>query len=162
MAGDEALRIAVPSKGRLHDRSLDLLRRAGLRFRFSGRRLFADCSDTGTRIIFSNAADIPVLVAEGVVDLGMTGSDQVAEKSAKVTELRALGFGHCRLSIAVHKDSSYRRAADLAGKVVGCKGSPPPARLSSSIASSSAERLPPSMATAGAIKRPEAPIFSPQ
>jgi ATP phosphoribosyltransferase len=118
---EETLRIAVPSKGRLRDPSLALLERAGLRFRVSGRRLFSVCSETGCRIIFTNAADIPVLVAEGVVDLGITGSDQVLEKDASVIEHRRLGFGRCRLSVAVHKDAPIHRAADLAGRVVGAK-----------------------------------------
>lgn len=121
MLSDERLRIAIPSKGRLRDASIDLLQRAGLRFRVSGRRLFAVCSDSGTRIIFSNVADIPVLVAEGVVDLGITGSDQVAEKGARVERLAALGFGRCRLSVAVHKDAPFRSVRDLGGKVVGAK-----------------------------------------
>jgi ATP phosphoribosyltransferase len=121
MIPDERLRIAVPSKGRLRDAALETLERAGLRFRVSGRRLFAVCSDTGTRIIFTNAADIPVLVAEGVVDLGITGSDQVLEKGVQVVEHRRLGFGRCRLSVAVHKDAPYRNARDLAGRVVGAK-----------------------------------------
>jgi ATP phosphoribosyltransferase len=121
MTTEEALRIAIPSKGRLQESSLDLLRRAGLRFRVSGRRLFADCADTGTRIIFSNVADIPVLVAEGVVDLGVTGSDQVEEKGADVVVHRGLDFGRCRLSVAVHKDAPYHGPQDLAGKVVGAK-----------------------------------------
>lgn len=121
MLSEEALRIAVPSKGRLRESALSLLQRAGLRFRVSGRRLFAVCSDTGTRIIFSNTSDIPVLVAEGVVDLGITGSDQVLEKAVRVVEHRRLGFGRCRLSVAVHKDAPYRTPRDLAGKVVGAK-----------------------------------------
>jgi len=120
LSGD-GLRIAVPSKGRLQEPALELLKRAGLRFRVSGRRLFAVCSDTGTRIIFSNAQDIPVLVSEGVVDLGITGSDQVEEKHARVSTLRRLGFGRCRLSVAVHQDAPYRRPADLSGRVVGSK-----------------------------------------
>jgi ATP phosphoribosyltransferase len=117
----DALRIAIPSKGRLHEAAVDLLRSAGLRFRVSGRRLFAVCSDTGTRIIFSNVADIPVLVAEGVVDLGITGSDQVAEKGVAVETHHRLGFGRCRLSVAVHQDAPYDTPAALAGKVVGSK-----------------------------------------
>jgi len=121
MIPDERLRIAIPSKGRLRDAALSTLERAGLRFKISGRRLFSVCSDTGTRIIFTNTADIPVLVAEGVVDLGITGSDQVLEKGVEVVEHRRLGFGQCRLSIAVHKDAPYRSGADLAGKVVGAK-----------------------------------------
>lgn len=121
MIPDQKLRIAVPSKGRLRDPALALLERAGLRFRVSGRRLFSVCSETGSRIIFTNAADIPVLVAEGVVDLGITGSDQVLEKGVEVVEHRRLGFGRCRLAVAVHKDAPHRRAADLAGRVVGAK-----------------------------------------
>lgn len=115
------LRIAVPSKGRLMDASVDLLQRSGLRFRVSGRRLFSECSDSNNRIIFSNAADIPVLVAEGVVDLGVTGSDQVAEKQADVITHHELGFGRCRLSVAVHHEAVYNSPADLNGKVIGSK-----------------------------------------
>lgn len=115
------LRIAVPSKGRLHEASLDLLRGAGLRFRVSGRRLFAVCSDTDTRIIFCNAGDVPVLVGEGVVDLGITGSDQVAEKGASVEVHAKLGFGRCRMSVAVHKDAPFEAPTALAGKLVGTK-----------------------------------------
>jgi ATP phosphoribosyltransferase len=121
MIPDERLRIAVPSKGRLREAALSTLERAGLRFRISGRRLFSVCSDTGTRIIFTNTADIPVLVAEGVVDLGITGSDQVLEKAVQVIEHRRLGFGKCRLSVAVHKDASRQTVQDLAGRVVGAK-----------------------------------------
>ncbi len=121
MINDESLRIAVPSKGRLHESAVSLLRRAGLRFRVSGRRLFAVCSDSGVRIIFCNAGDVPVLVAEGVVDLGITGSDQIREKRVAVEEHLKLGFGRCRLSVAVHKDSEMRTAEDLRGKVIGAK-----------------------------------------
>lgn len=121
MLSERALRIAVPSKGRLQEASLELLKRAGLRFRVSGRRLFSVCTDTDIRIIFSNAQDIPVLVAEGVVDLGITGSDQVREKEVDVSVHRHLGFGKCRLSVAVHRDAPYQSASELGGKVVGAK-----------------------------------------
>jgi ATP phosphoribosyltransferase len=121
MLPEERLRIAIPSKGRLRDSALSMLERAGLHFRVSGRRLFSVCSDTGIRIIFTNTADIPVLVAEGVVAVGVTGSDQVLAKEVSVIEHRRLGFGRCRLSVAVHKDAPYRSARDLAGRVVGAK-----------------------------------------
>lgn len=119
MLGRERLRIAVPSKGRLRDASIELLQRSGLRFRASGRRLFAICNDTETRIIFSNTGDIPTLVEQGLVDLGITGSDQVLEKGVDVVEHQRLGFGRCRLSVAAHKDTDLRSPADLSGKVVG-------------------------------------------
>lgn len=121
MLSADGLRIAIPSKGRLQEAAVSLLRSAGLRFRVSGRRLFAVCTDTDTRIIFSNVGDIPVLVAEGVVDLGITGSDQVAEKGVDVVTHEKLGFGRCRLSLAVHQDAPYDTPAALAGKVVGSK-----------------------------------------
>lgn len=119
MLGSDQLRIAVPSKGRLRDSAIEILQGAGLRFRLSGRRLFSVCTETDTRIIFSNVQDIPVLVAEGVVDLGITGSDQVLEKRVSVVEHQKLGFGKCRVSVAAHKDSSICKPADLSGKVVG-------------------------------------------
>lgn len=121
MLGEDELRIAIPSKGRLREEAISLLQDAGLRFRVAGRRLAARCQDSGTRIIFTNTADVPGLVAEGAVDLGVTGSDQVAEKGVDVVEHRRLGFGRCRLSVAVHKDSPFERASDLAGRVVGAK-----------------------------------------
>ena len=121
MSVEPGLLIAAPSKGRLRESALSVLERAGLRFRISGRRLFSDCAESGVRIIFCNVADIPVLVAEGVVDLGITGSDQVEEKGRPVEVHRQLGFGRCHLSVAVHKDASYRAAGDLAGRVVGAK-----------------------------------------
>jgi len=121
MLGRDELRIAIPSKGRLREDAESILQEAGLRFRVSGRRLAAACQDTGARIIFTNTADVPGLVAEGVVDLGITGSDQVAEKGVDVVEHRRLGFGRCRLSVAVHKDAPFRKTEDLAGRVVGAK-----------------------------------------
>jgi ATP phosphoribosyltransferase len=119
MLSGEQLRIAVPSKGRLRDNAIEVLRGAGLNFRLSGRRLFSVCTETETRIIFSNVQDIPVLVAEGVVDLGITGSDQVLEKRVEVIEHQKLGFGRCRVSVAAHKDNEIHSAGDLSGKVVG-------------------------------------------
>jgi ATP phosphoribosyltransferase len=118
---EPGLVIAAPSKGRLREGALAVLERAGLQFRVSGRRLFSDCPESGARILFCNVADIPVLVAEGVVDLGITGSDQVEEKGCAVEIHRRLGFGRCRLSVAVHKDAPYRVAGDLSGRVVGAK-----------------------------------------
>jgi len=116
-----SLRIAIPSKGRLRDRSVELLTRAGLRVRSEGRRLYSVCSETGVGVIFASSQDIPSLVAEGSVELGVTGSDLVREKGVSVDEHRRLDFGKCRLSVAVHVDSPYRVPKDLCGKRVGSK-----------------------------------------
>ena len=82
MAADPGLLIAAPSKGRLRERSLSLLERAGLRFRVAGRRLFSDCSATGARILFCNVADIPVLVAQGAAVTDLDGPLLLAEDRA--------------------------------------------------------------------------------
>jgi len=114
-------KIAVPSKGRLMEQSIELLHKSGMKFNASGRQLFAVCQKTGILIIFSNAVDIPVLVEQGVVDAGITGSDLVIEKKADVKEYLKLGFGKCRLSIATHRDFQYKSINDLKGKIIGTK-----------------------------------------
>ena len=121
MSAAAPLRIAIPSKGRLRDRSVELLVRAGVRVRSEGRRLHSVCSETGIAVIFAHTQDIPALVAEGAVELGITGSDLVLEKGVAVEQHRQLGFGQCRLSVAVHVDAPYVRPSDLGGKRVGTK-----------------------------------------
>ncbi len=116
-----ALRLAVPSKGRLSDTSVELLQRAGLQFRRRERRLYASCRDTQVGIVFANATDVPVLVEEGVVDLGITGSDLVAESGFHLATHLRLGFGRCRLVVAVRLDSDVELPADLAGRAIGTK-----------------------------------------
>lgn len=96
----EKLTIGVPSKGRLSEPVLDLLKRAGLKFRRGTRSLYAHCKKNPITLVFVRAEDIPLLVAEGALDLGITGSDLVIEKNAKVHELMDVGIGECKLSIA--------------------------------------------------------------
>lgn len=121
MMDNDELRIAVPSKGRLKEQSIDILLKAGLKFRESGRQLFARCRETGIMVIFSHAQDIPALVEAGIVDLGITGSDLVIEKNASVKEHMQLGFGKCRLSFASHVDSGCINPGDFSGKILGTK-----------------------------------------
>jgi len=64
------------------------------------------------------AADIPEYVQDGVVDCGITGLDLVRERDARVAELLPLGFGSCRLEVAVPEESDVRTPADLAGTTV--------------------------------------------
>ncbi len=96
----ENLTIGVPSKGRLSEPVLDLLKRAGLKFRRGSRSLYAHCKKNPITLVFLRAEDIPLLVAEGALDLGITGSDLVIEKKAKTQEIMDVGIGECKLSIA--------------------------------------------------------------
>jgi ATP phosphoribosyltransferase len=121
MLKNEEFKIAIPSKGRLMEQSVELLHKAGMKFDSTGRQLFANCSNTGFLVIFSNAIDIPVLVDKNIVDLGITGGDCVIERKACVNEYLKLGFGKCRLSIAAHKDFKYINSQSLQDMVIGTK-----------------------------------------
>src|SRR6187399_2692911 len=98
------LRIGVPSKGRLADVAAELLKEAGLSFRRQERSLFARCREMPIDITFLRTEDIPVLCAEEAIDLGITGSDLVAESGAQVATRLALGVGNCRLAVCVPED----------------------------------------------------------
>ena len=108
-------RIGVPSKGRLADLAAELLKEAGLSFRRSERSLFARCRDIPIDATFLRTEDIPVLCAEGAIDMGITGSDLVAESQADVVERLDLGVGDCRLAVCVPEDSPIHSAAELSG-----------------------------------------------
>jgi len=110
------LRIGVPSKGRLSELAGDLLREAGISFRRQDRSLFARVRELPLEVTFLRTDDIPTLCAEGAIDLGITGSDLVAESAADVQTRLALGVGHCRLAVCVPAPSDMRTAADLNGK----------------------------------------------
>ena len=87
------LRLGIPSKGRLSELIGDLLKQAGLRYRRQNRSLFARVSDMDVDIVFLRTDDIPVLCAEGAIDLGITGSDLVEEVSLDLTTCLKLGLG---------------------------------------------------------------------
>jgi len=112
------LRIGVPSKGRLSELAADLLKQAGLNFRRQERSLFARVGEMPVDITFLRTDDIPVLCAEGAIDMGITGSDLVAEAGVDVLTRLPLGIGKCKLALCVPNDSPIDDARQLAGKRV--------------------------------------------
>jgi ATP phosphoribosyltransferase len=109
------LRIGVPSKGRLAEVAESLLKEAGLSFRRSERTLFARCREVPVDITFLRTDDIPVLCAEGAIDMGIVGADLVAETGADVLKRLELGVGNCRLAVCVPENSAAKTAKDLHG-----------------------------------------------
>ena len=109
------LRIGVPSKGRLAELAAELLNQAGLDFRRQDRSLFARVRDMPINVTFLRPDDMPVLCAEGAIDLGITGSDLVAESGVALTERLRLGVGRCRLAICVPEDSDFQKPSELGG-----------------------------------------------
>lgn len=106
--------MAVPNKGRLYERTVELLIKSGLDLGEDwGRKLYVTAKNQDIEIAFVRAQDIPELVVSGAVDLGITGQDQIANSGYRLEEVLELDFGHCRLSVAVPEKSSYRTADDI-------------------------------------------------
>ncbi|HEY2414627.1 MAG TPA: ATP phosphoribosyltransferase [Pirellulaceae bacterium] len=110
------LRIGVPSKGRLSELAGELLKQAGLSFRRQERSLFARVGEMPIDITFLRTDDIPVLCAEGAIDMGITGSDLVSEAGADVITRLPLGIGKCKLALCVPDDSAIDSPTKLDGK----------------------------------------------
>lgn len=105
----EPLKIALPNKGRLADRTLEMFRQAGIVLEtVSERRLFASALDGELTILFARAHDIPEYVQDGIAHAGVTGYDLVAETGKNVRVLTDLGYGKCRLVLAVPEQSRVR------------------------------------------------------
>ena len=121
----ERLKIAAQRSGRLADASLDLLQRCGIQFARSRDRLFCYGENMPVDLLLVRDDDIPGLLAEGVCDLGVVG-ENVAEEArlsrrargvpADYSSLMPLGFGACRLSLAMPRDAGYDGISDLSGQ----------------------------------------------
>ena len=108
------LRMAVPNKGRLNERAVELLVKSGLDLGEEWRRkLYVKVKNKDIEIIFVRAQDIPSFVDSGAIDIGITGQDQIADAEADVEEILPLNFGHCRLSVAVPESYPYREVKDI-------------------------------------------------
>ena len=107
------MRIALPNKGRLAEGVRTLFERAGLDLRFRGDRALQASFGEDRTALFVRSADIPEFVANGAADLGVTGLDLVEESEREVATLLALGFGRCRLGLAVRSTDPAQSVADL-------------------------------------------------
>lgn len=110
------LKIALQKQGRLSDGSTDLLRKCGIGFSNGHGKLRAEAADFPLEIYFLRDDDIPDYVADGVADIGVVGENVLAENLKSVETIEKLGFGRCRLSLAVPKGMDYNGLADVAGR----------------------------------------------
>ena len=118
MESNVMLRIAVQTKGRLNEQSMDLLKEAGVTVSQEKRKFLMRAADFPAEIIFLRDDDIPQTVAIGAADIGIVGYNEVAEKGLEVTMLQKLGFGGCRLSLAIPKTEKYTGLEYFNGKRV--------------------------------------------
>lgn len=112
------LRLALPNKGRLAEPAVALLRDAGLDFELSERRLTTVARNYELELLFVRTDDIAEYVADGLVELGITGRDLVAERGDGMEPVLDLGFGACSLVLAAPRNGSLQRAEDLAGRTI--------------------------------------------
>jgi ATP phosphoribosyltransferase len=109
------LRLALPNKGRLAEPAVDLLRSAGLDFELSERRLTASVANADLELLFVRTEDVAEYVSDGLVELGLTGADLVAERGGDLRTILPLGFGACSLVLAVPRDSAITGVEGCAG-----------------------------------------------
>ncbi len=112
------LRIALQSKGRLNEKSLELLREAGISIEENSRRLLSKASNFPVEVLYLRDDDIPQTVSCGIADLGIVGFNEVEERAYPVDVLQHLGFGKCRLSLAIPKYIEYTGPDFFEGKKV--------------------------------------------
>ena len=110
------IRIAIQSKGRLSEDSLALMREAGIKIDELKRKFLARAADFPLEVLYLRDDDIPGVVESGSADLGIVGLNEVAETGADVVIVRKMGFGACRLSLAIPKDQEYTGPKFFEGK----------------------------------------------
>ena len=116
MENKTVLRIAVQKSGRLYEDSVKLLKECGIDLRNVKDRLKTVSENFPLEVFFLRDDDIPEYVEDGVADIGIVGQNVLGEKGRKVKLVESLGFGKCRLSIAVPKNMEYAGVAALQGK----------------------------------------------
>ena len=110
------LKIAIQKSGRLSESSLKLLKECGIEFDNGLNKLKAEAFNFPLEVFFLRDDDIPQYVEDGVADIGIVGENVVLEKGKELTVIDKLGFGKCRLSLAIPKDQKYKSIQDLNGK----------------------------------------------
>lgn len=112
----ETLRIAVQKSGRLYEGSMKLLKECGIEVSNGNNQLRVQAANFPVEIFFLRDDDIPEYVQDAVADIGFVGENVVKEKNKQVDPLEKLGFGKCRLSLAIPKNGTLKTPADLEGK----------------------------------------------
>ncbi|MBL7742792.1 MAG: ATP phosphoribosyltransferase [Chitinophagaceae bacterium] len=103
------LKIAVQKSGRLYDDSMRLLKECGIAIANGGNKLKAEAANFPMEVYFLRDDDIPQYVEDGVADIGIAGENVVYEKKKQVEVREKLGFGKCRLSLAVDKKETFSK-----------------------------------------------------
>ncbi|KAF0237841.1 MAG: hypothetical protein FD183_1532 [Chitinophagaceae bacterium] len=112
------LKLAIQKSGRLHDDSIRLLKECGIDISNGMNKLKAEANNFPIEVFFLRDDDIPQYVEDGVADIGFVGENVVFEKKKKIEISEKLGFGKCRLSIAIQRNEQYTGVQFLQGKKI--------------------------------------------
>ncbi|WP_341661732.1 ATP phosphoribosyltransferase [Blattabacterium cuenoti] len=112
----DKLKIAIQKSGRLYEDSIKLLKDCSIEINIGIDKLKTTALNFPLEILFLRDDDIPQYLEDGVADIGIVGKNVLLEKRKRIKIKETLGFGKCRLSIAVPKSLSYNKIKDLDGK----------------------------------------------
>ena len=112
------LRIAIQSKGRLYDDTMNLLAEADVKVSASKRTLLVSAKNFPLEVLYLRDDDIPQSVASGVADIGVVGENEYVERGAEADIVSRLGFSKCRLSLAIPKEVAYDGLEWFQGKKI--------------------------------------------
>ena len=112
------LKIAIQKSGRLYDDSVKLLKDCGIDLKNGVNKLKTECDNFPMEIYFLRDDDIPQYVEDAVADIGIVGENVLYEKNKKAEIVEQLGFGKCRLSVAVGRSEVYEGVEFLNGKKI--------------------------------------------
>jgi ATP phosphoribosyltransferase len=112
------LKIAIQKSGRLYEDSIRILKECGIEFNNGVNKLKSEAQNFPLEVFFLRDDDIPQYVEDAVADIGIVGENVVLEKSKSIEIVERLGFGKCRLSIAVPKNKKYNSIKDFEGKKI--------------------------------------------
>ncbi len=109
------LKIAIQKSGRLYEDSIKLLKECGIQLNNGNKQLKTVAENFPLEVYFLRDDDIPQYVYDGVANIGIVGENVLLEKSKDIDLVYRLGFGKCKLSIAVPKSMQYKSIDDLKG-----------------------------------------------
>lgn len=114
----EKLKIAIQTKGRLNEGTLELIQETGIKLTVGKRKLVSAAKNFPLEVLFLRDDDIPQTVADAVADIGIVGENEVLEKKENVTISKRLGFSKCRISLAIPKSVDYNGVEYFNGKKI--------------------------------------------
>ena len=114
----QKLKIAIQKSGRLYEDSVKLLNECGIELRNVKDRLRTESDTFPIEVFFLRDDDIPQYVEDQVADIGIVGENVLYEKNKEAIIVEQLGFGKCRLSLAIPKNENFEGPAYLQGKKI--------------------------------------------